>query len=229
MNPLQHRIVLKRIMLVVVIGSVVVLVVIGLINVYIKGFAAQRMYDEPEKVPEAYTALILGAKVLPNGWLSHMLEDRVLTGLALYRQGKVKKFLLSGDHGQVEYDEVNAMRQYLLDRDVPPQDIFMDHAGFRTYDSMYRARDVFLVQDVIVVTQKFHLARAVYIARSLELQAVGMIADRRTYTRASQTKADLREIFARVKAFFDVHVWHARPKFLGKVIPITGDGRTTVD
>lgn len=105
----------------------------------------------------------------------------------------------------------------------------MDHAGFNTYASMYRARDVFQVQEVIVVTQKFHLARAVYIAQQLGLRAVGFVADRRVYMPASQTKAVLRETLARVKAFFDVHIWHAQPKYLGKVIPITGDGRDTVD
>lgn len=199
------------------------------INLYISKIAGHVIYEQGQTVPKAYAALILGAKVHSGGRLSHMLEDRVLTGLELYRDGTVQKLLLSGDHGQKDYDEVNAMRVYLLKHGVPEEDIFMDHAGFNTYASMYRARDVFQVQEVIVVTQKFHLARAVYIAQQLGLRAVGFVADRRVYMPASQTKAVLRETLARVKAFFDVHIWHAQPKYLGKVIPITGDGRDTVD
>lgn len=202
---------------------------VSAINLYISKIAGQSIYEQNQAIPNAYAALILGAKVHSGGRLSHMLEDRVLTGLELYREGTVQKLLLSGDHGQKEYDEVNAMRAYLLKHGVPEQDIFMDHAGFNTYASMYRARDVFQVHDVIVVTQKFHLARAVYIAQQLGLHAVGLAADRRVYMPASQTKAVLRETLARVKAFFDVHIWHAQPKYLGKVIPITGDGRNTVD
>ncbi len=197
-----------------------------MINTHIKRSSQQFIYSQIQQTPGAYTALILGAKVKPNGRLSHMLEDRVLTGLDLYRQGKVKKLLLSGDHGQKSYDEVNAMRNYLLRHGVPEQDIFLDHAGFNTYSSMYRARDVFQVRDVIVVTQAFHVPRAVYIARSLGLQATGLIADRRIYMRVSQLKSDVREILARVKAFVDVQR-NAQPKYLGTIIPITGDGRKT--
>ena len=105
----------------------------------------------------------------------------------------------------------------------------MDHAGFNTYASMYRARDVFQAQEVIIVTQKFHVARAVYIAQKLGLNAVGLVADRRAYMRTSRVKSELREVLARVKAFLDVQIWHAKPKYLGEVIPITGDGRNTLD
>ena len=196
-------------------------------NLYISNAAEGYVYQDVHDVSHAHTAIILGAKVYPSGRLSHMLEDRVLTGLELYRQGNVKKLLLSGDHGQVNYDEVNAMREYLIKHGVDARDIFMDHAGFDTYDSMYRAREVFLVRDVIVVTQKFHVARAVYIARALGLHATGVVADRRTYL--SQKKSEIREILARVKAFMDVQILHAKPSYLGNIIPITGDGRSTWD
>ena len=197
------------------------------VNVYVGHKAKDFLYPDAKSAPTAHTALILGAKVYKNGRLSHMLEDRVLTGLELYRQGKAKKLLLSGDHGRKAYDEVNAMRNYLLKKGVPTQDIFMDHAGFNTYNSMYRARDVFQVQDVIVVTQEFHAPRSVYIARALGLDAVGVVADRRTYMRSSQFKSDTRELLARVKAFLDVKRG-AKPKFLGEEIPIQGDGRKTL-
>ena len=197
------------------------------VNAYISHAAKPAIYAEMSRIPSAYTALILGAKVHGGGRLSHMLEDRVLTGLELYRQGKVEKLLLSGDHGQQAYDEVNAMRDYLLKQGVPAQDIFMDHAGFDTYSSMYRAREVFQVQDVIVVTQAFHLPRAVFLARSLGLDAVGLAADRRTYTQASRLKSAAREPLARVKSFAEA-LLRVKPKYLGDAIPITGDGRQTL-
>jgi len=197
------------------------------VNTYVSRIATPAIYADFSTIPPAYTALILGAKVHGGGRLSHMLEDRVLTGLELYRLGKVKKLLLSGDHGQQAYDEVNAMRDYLLKQGVPAQDIFMDHAGFDTYSSMYRARDVFQVRDVIVVTQAFHLPRAVFLARSLGLEASGLAADRRTYTQVSRLKAAVREPLARVKSFAEA-LLRVKPKYLGDAIPITGDGRQTL-
>ncbi len=209
-------------------GSLIVGLGVWALNAYLGAAARPFIYASPAVAPKAYTALILGAKILPGGFLSHMLEDRVLTGLDLYRQGKVKKLLLSGDHGRKDYDEVNAMRAYLLKRGVPAADIFLDHAGFNTYNSMYRARDIFQVRDVIVVTQRFHVARAVYLARALGLNAVGVVADQRTYAQKSRLKSAMRETLARVKAVLDVHILRRRPTYLGDVIPITGDGRKTL-
>ncbi|MCP4403969.1 MAG: hypothetical protein GY801_42520 [bacterium] len=218
---------LKRMILYSLGGILLGVTALAAVNAYVGHKAKNFLYPDVKSVPGAHTALILGAKVYQGGRLSHMLEDRVLTGLELYRQGKVKKLLLSGDHGRKAYDEVNAMRNYLLKKGVPPQDIFMDHAGFNTYNSMYRARDVFQVQDVIVVTQEFHVPRSVYIARALGLDAVGVTADRRVYMRSTQLKSDSREILARVKAFLDVNR-RVKPKFLGTEIPIQGDGRKTL-
>ncbi len=207
-------------------GGVLFAAALG-VNLYITRTATPMIYANVSQVPPAYTALILGAKVHGGGRLSHILEDRVITGLELYRRGKVKKLLLSGDHGQQAYDEVNAMREYLLKNGVPAQDIFMDHAGFDTYSSMYRARDVFQAMDVIVVTQEFHLPRAVFLARSLGVNAVGIVADRRAYTQTSRLKSAVREPLARVKSFVEVML-RAKPKYLGDAIPITGDGRQTL-
>ena len=125
--------------------------------------------------------LVLGAKVNSNGTLSHMLEDRMSTGVDLYQSGAGKKILASGDHGRDSYDEVNHMKQYAVGRGVDPDDVFLDHAGFSTYESMYRARDVFEVKSAIVVTQKYHLYRAVYNARRLGIDAYGVAADKRVY------------------------------------------------
>jgi SanA protein len=184
-----------------------------------------RIAASAEDAPKAKVAIVLGARVLPSGNPSDMLADRLDTGVALYKAGKVQKLLLSGDHGQTTYDEVNAMRKYCLARGVADQDIFMDHAGFDTYDTMYRARDVFQVTDCLVVTQSFHLPRAVYTARALGLDATGVSADLHSYP--NEWRFASREWPARVKAFFQLHVLHSQPKYLGPVIPIDGDGRAT--
>ncbi|SEH08879.1 SanA/YdcF family protein [Candidatus Venteria ishoeyi] len=199
-------------------------------NVYIYLMTNPYLYADETQVPSAYTGVILGAWVAPDGRLSDMLEDRVLTGLRLYRQGRVKKLLLSGDHGQVGYDEVNAMRRYLLKAGVPPEDLFMDHAGFKTYDSFYRARDVFQVKDALVITQGFHLARSVYTAQTFGLKAFGVEAGHNTnYTHRSLIRANLREVLARTKAMIELHILRFPPKYLGEVIPIIGDGRKSWD
>lgn len=180
-----------------------------------------------EDAPPSQAAIVLGARVFDGGALSYVLADRLDTGIELYRAGKVKKLLLTGDHGRTSYDEVNSMRKYALSKGVRPEDIFMDHAGFDTYDSMYRARDVFEVKNAIVVTQKFHLTRSVYTARALGIDAVGIPADKHIYMKALLFEA--REALARTKAFIELHITQREPKFLGLKIPITGDGRRTND
>ena len=177
--------------------------------------------------PDADAAIILGAAVSPNGMLSGVLQDRVDRGIQLYRARKVKKLLMSGDHGEASYDEVTAMGRYAVQRGVPSEDIFLDHAGFTTYETMYRARDIFQVKRALVVTQDFHLPRSVYIARSLGIEAWGVASSQHSYSGEDYLKA--REFPARLKAFLQVNVLHSRPTYLGPAIPITGDGRKTHD
>jgi SanA protein len=174
-------------------------------------------------LPHAQAALVLGAQVMPSGKPSVMLADRIAAAADLYKAHKVDKLLLSGDHGQWSYDEVGAMRRALLADGVKPQDVFTDHAGFDTWDSAQRARRVFDVQSVIVVTQSFHMARALYAAREAGLKATGYSADRRKYGHILQ-RLEVRELFARVKVIADAATG-AGPRFLGPEIPITGDGR----
>lgn len=212
---------LTWLLLVCIAGLVLVVMINGL--VYSGG---RRHFVTLEEAESAQAAIVLGAKVYADGRVSLMLSDRLDTALALYQAGKVGKILVSGDHGRVEYDEVNTMRRYLEERGVPPEDIFMDHAGFDTYDSMYRARAIFACQDVIVVTQEFHLPRALWIAQQLGLEAQGVVADRHVY--GSEDYYELREAAARIKAFGEVLV-RRKPVFLGPVIPIDGDGRQTHD
>lgn len=179
-------------------------------------------------MPEGDAILVLGARVYPDGNVSLMLHDRLTTGQELYQAGKAPKIIVSGDHGQKEYDEVNAMKDFLKEQGVPAEDIFMDHAGFSTYESIYRARDIFLVKRVIIVTQKYHLMRALFIARSLGLEAYGVAADKHIYHQV-MLKSELREIAARNKDFLTAKIFKPLPKYLGEVIPVTGDGRVTDD
>ncbi|MBE6616007.1 MAG: SanA protein [Ruminococcaceae bacterium] len=168
--------------------------------------------------------LVLGAGVRPDGSPSDMLYDRVQTGLAVYRNGGVPKLLMSGDHGRQEYDEVACMLELALADGVPAEDIFLDHAGFSTYESLVRAKEVFGAERIVIVTQKYHLHRALYIARELDLEAVGVSADLRTY--AGQSMRDLREIAARVKDIFSVRLGTS-PTYLGEFIDLSGDGTIT--
>ena len=170
--------------------------------------------------------LVLGCGLLPDGSPSAMLSDRLDEGIALYGLGAGKKLLMSGDHGRVEYDEVSAMKKRALDSGVPEEDVFKDHAGFSTYDSLYRARDVFQVKKVVIVTQGYHLYRALYIAKSLGLEAVGVGADPRAYRGAWYYS--LRECAARMKDM-GMCIVKADPVVLGEPIPISGDGRLTED
>jgi len=178
-----------------------------------------------DDAPPRLVAIVPGCRVYPDGTPSAMLADRLATALELYRAGKVRKILVSGDHGAPEYDEVAAMRRWLEARGVKSEDVFSDHAGFRTLDTMVRAARVFEVGGAIVCTQRFHLARAVFLARRAGIDAVGVPADRRVYRGAQLNR--LRETYARAVAFLDANVLHTSPRFYGPKIPITGDGRAT--
>lgn len=198
-----------------------------LINKHIVTYTSPYIHAAPEQFAEAQTAIVLGARVYSSGNVSAITCDRLLSGVELYKAGKVSKILISGDHGKKEYDEVNTMKHWILRHDVPEEDIFMDHAGFSTYDSMYRAKAVFNVKSAIVVTQDFHIARAVYLARKNGIQASGYPADKRPYLHMMYNQS--REFLARVKDFFKVNVFYPEPKYLGEMIDITGNGIRTQD
>ncbi|RJQ52454.1 MAG: hypothetical protein C4521_10070 [Actinobacteria bacterium] len=207
--------------------AVVTAAVTVLANAAILRLAEEHIAESAEAAPGARVAVVLGAKVHPNDSLSAVLSDRMKTAVELYRSKKVSKLLLSGDHGRARYDEVNNMRRFALDHGVAPKDIFMDHAGFDTYDSMYRARDVFGVKKALVVTQRFHLARAIYTARKLGIEATGVPSDKRRYAKA--LLFDSREILSRTKAYLELELFRPKPKLLGPKIDIGGDGRVTWD
>ena len=168
--------------------------------------------------------LILGAGV-KDGKPKPMLRDRLLTGIELYKSGAAKKIIMSGDHGRADYDEVNVMRAFALEQGVKAEDIFLDHAGFSTYDSVYRAKNIFGAENIIIVSQKYHLYRALYIAKKIDVKAAGVSADLNTY--GGQLKRDIREITARDKDFFKCII-KPKAQIMGDKIPLDGDGSITL-
>ena len=169
--------------------------------------------------------LVLGCAVWGDR-PSHMLEDRLLVGIELCKNGASEKLLVSGDHGTEEYDEVNVMKTFATDRGLASEDVFMDHAGFSTYESMYRARDIFKAKKVLIVTQEYHLYRAVFVARRLGLDAYGVPSDLRDY--GGQIFRDIREILARNKDLVYTII-QPEPTYLGNEIPLNGNGNETND
>lgn len=216
-------------------GLMCVLIMVGILcGVYVVAVSehikhrASPYILEPGQMTEldADCILVLGAGVSEEGEPRLLLRDRLNTGVELYRMGVSGRLLMSGDHGRREYDEVNAMRLYAVKEHIPVEDIFMDHAGFSTYESMYRAKEIFHCTRIIAVTQTYHLYRAIANARAMGMYAVGISSDQRTYAR--QWYFDLREAAARVK---DTVYGLAKPQptCLGKSIPIFGNGNVTND
>ena len=199
------------------------------INLYIINYVKPYIYSNITSLPESYTVIIPGAKVYANN-ISDVVRDRIEAGVDCVNHSKAQRILISGDHGRTDYDEVNQMRLYMQRiYNVHPDIIFMDHAGFSTYETMYRARDIFCVNDAVVVTQKFHLARSVYIGRKLGLDIVGYEAPELTgYSKQTHTNWNTREALARIKAFFMV-LLNSKPAYLGEQIPITGNAKDSWD
>ncbi len=195
---------------------------IAVCNAVVTADAASRT-TEVASAERADCILVLGAGVWATG-PSPVLEDRLETALALYRAGKAPRILVSGDHGRPEYDEPGAMAAWLEARGVPAEHVFLDHAGFDTHSTMVRAREVFGVERALVVTQRFHLARALYLGNAAGMAVQGVAADRRPYERARWY--DARETVSRARAVVDA-VTARRPRYLGPTFDLSGDGRAT--
>ncbi len=209
--------------------AVIVLLVLLLLplaaNAAVTGIYGKRIDTAPDN--EKFDCiLILGARVFDDGSVSAMLEDRLDRGIELYFAGVSNKILVSGDHGTEGYDEVNAMKAYCVDRGVPSEDVFMDHAGFSTYESVVRAKEVFLCESVMIVSQKYHLFRALYIACSIGLYAYGASAAKTVY--AGNKYREAREFLARVKDIGSV-IFRPSPSYLSEPIPIYENGNFTND
>lgn len=217
---------LKILIILLILGALCITLVLGINTYVVRSTAKQILAPESVKLDDADCILVLGCGVRSNGQPSPMLADRLKRSIALYEAGIAPKLLMSGDHGQPDYDEVNAMKQYAIDQGVPSADVFMDHAGFSTYESLYRAKEIFQAEKIIIVTQEYHLHRALYIANQLGLEAYGVSANYRAYS--GQLNRDIREILARNKDFL-ITIFKPKPTYLGEVIPVYGNGNLTND
>lgn len=176
---------------------------------------------------ETYSAgLVLGARAYNDNVVSPIFSDRLLTAAELYQAGRIEKIIISGDHGTDTYDEVTAGRNFLLAHNIPGDDIFLDNAGFDTYDSVYRAQAIFGAPEVLIITQRFHLPRALYFAAERDLPALGCVADKQIYDNLDYFEN--REMLARVKGWLETF-FKVKPKYLGEPIDLTGSGQATWD
>ena len=173
---------------------------------------------------DADAIIVLGASVYPDGTPSGILQDRLDDGIALYFAGAAPKIIMSGDNGTESYNECWAMKQYAISQGVPSEDVFCDHAGFSTYETMYRARHVFGADRVVIATQTYHLYRAVYDAQGVGMEAIGVPSDYGEY--ANQSWYDIREVFARTKDFFQV-LFSVPSTFVGDPISLDQSGDVT--
>ena len=203
-----------------------VIIIVFALNGLVVDTTKGRIIKE-EDIKEDYDAiLVLGCKVNPDGTPSMMLSNRVEKGIELYKKTGFK-LILSGDHGKEEYDEVNTMKKMVLDESIPKEDVFLDHAGFSTYDSIYRAKKVFNAKKIIIVSQRYHLFRALYIADKLGLEAYGVAADDIPY-KMINIKNEIREVLARDKDVFK-SMFKPQSKYVGEPIDIKGSGEVTFD
>ncbi len=198
-----------------------------LINDYVVLSTKNRIItiEESKELSDIDCIIVLGAGIRKDG-PSPLLEDRLIRGIELYNENVSNKIIMSGDHGRRTYDEVNIMKDYAIEKGIPSQDIFMDHAGFSTYDSMYRAKKIFKAKKVVIVTQEYHIPRALFIARKLGLDAYGVASEGNNYS--GQKYRDMREFLARNKDFIKT-IFKPKSKYLGKEIPLTSNGDITND
>ena len=217
---------LKRIGLGVLVLAILGAVAVFAIDAHVQTTAGPRIVtaDEAAVLGNVDCVLVLGCGVHPDGCPSDMLADRIAQGVALYENGTSPKLLMSGDHGRADYDEVNAMREMAVQAGLPADDVFMDHAGFSTYESMYRAKNVFGCSRVVIATQTYHLYRALYSAHALGVDAVGVASDYRSY--GKQTWYDVREIPARTKDFFKA-LFDVPSTYVGEPISLDQSGDVT--
>ena len=186
------------------------------LNLYVSLITSSRRYTDYSEVTSQPIAIVLGAGIFPDGTPTPMLADRVSAAAKLYKQGRVEKLLMSGDNSREDYDEVTAMQDYAVKLGVSPEDITLDRAGFSTYESCYRAKKVFGIEQAIIVTQRFHLSRAVYLCNRLDVNSIGLgTPDWEVYPFRNVMFYSLREKFSTLKALWEVHITRPQPTFLG--------------
>ena len=203
---------------------ILIIIIVLIMNFYVIFITKKQILESVEK-DDIDCILVLGAGVR-NGKPTDMLADRLLTAIDLYNNKVAHKIIMSGDHSKKDYDEVNIMKAYAIEKGVPSSDIFMDHAGFSSYESIYRAKEIFEAKKIVIVTQKYHLYRSLYIANKLGIEAYGVSADLRKYI--GQSYREVREILARDKDFVKC-IFKPKSTYMGEVIPVNGDGDITND
>ena len=218
---------MKKIFKILIAIAIIGVILVLSINFYVIGTVKEKMIkdDDYSSLKNMDCILILGAGIWGDS-PSPMLQDRLDEGIKLYNEGVAPKIIMSGDHGREGYDEVNIMKEYAINKGIPSEDIFMDHAGFSTYESVYRAKEIFEADNIIIITQEYHLYRALYIAKQLGIKAYGVPSTPRKYS--GQTYRELREILARNKDFLN-SIIKPKPTYLGESIPVHGDGDITND
>ena len=224
----------KSIKIIIIVASVLMgLAVLGVATVFglsamVKSTTKNQILsvEEAAALQDVDCILVLGCGVHDDGSPSDMLHDRLRRSVELYEAGAAPKLLMSGDHGRQGYDEVDAMKTFAVDAGIPSENVFMDHAGFSTYESMVRAKEIFQAKKIIIVTQEYHLYRAIYIAQQLGMEAYGVSSNYRRYR--NQDDMNTREVLARAKDVFSCIFW-PEPTYLGETIPVWGDGNLTND
>jgi vancomycin permeability regulator SanA len=207
---LQHR----RLLFILV--SVAAIITPVVLNYYVDVMASGDRYNRAEAVPKKPVAVVFGAGVWTDGTPSPMLADRVSASVELYKQGKVQKLLMTGDNSRPDYDEVTAMQRLAVEKGVPEKDITLDYAGFSTYESCYRAKEIFGVKEAVLVTQDFHITRAIYTCNQLGINAVGLgTPDWGTYQDNTVMRYTMREKLSTLKALLELHITRPKPTFLG--------------
>ena len=223
------KIVLKRILIVSIIFFAVAIIAFASVNIYVISYASRYILttEDASNLSNVDCITVLGAHVKGDGSPSYMLESRLAKAIELYNAGVSPKILMTGDHGQKEYDEVNNMMKYVLaNSDIKKENVFLDHAGFSTYESAYRAKAIFNVNKSVFVTQKYHLYRTIYNARKNGIEAYGVVSD--DYQWPGMLYYRFRESLAVFKDFFAC-LFNVRPTYLGETIPVSGTAEATHD
>lgn len=218
---------MKKILKYLIIVILILVIIVFSINTYVVINSQNKIItrEEAKMLNNIDCIIVLGAGIWGDN-PSPMLQDRLDEAIELYKENVSLKIIMSGDHGSKDYDEVNIMKNYAIEKGIPSENIFMDHAGFSSYESMYRAKEIFEAKKVIVVTQKYHLFRVLYIGKKLGLEVYGVNSDPRSYVGA--VYRECREVLARNKDFFQC-IFKTKPTYLGESIPVSGNGDITND
>ena len=218
---------MKKVLKYLLIVLICLMLLVFSLNIYVTSSTKKQIVNKNDysKLNDIDCIVVLGADIWGDK-PSPLLQDRLDTAISLYENNVSSKIIMTGDHGRKNYDEVNIMKDYTIKNGIKSEDIFMDHAGFSTYESIYRAKEIFKAKKIVIVTQKYHLYRALYIANKLGLEAYGVNSDPRRYSGASYR--ELREVLARNKDFFKCII-KPKPTYLGEVIPVSGNGNITND